>query len=122
MAAAPRIRQIVLDAQDIELVAEFWAALLEVHPTFQSESWISLSGDVNISVQRNVEHQPCDLADPSRPQQVHLDIEVDDIEKSENIVLAHGGRKLAEHPEASPPFRVYADPAGHPFCIEYTSA
>jgi predicted enzyme related to lactoylglutathione lyase len=116
---AARIRQIVFDAQDIESVAEFWAALLAVRPTFRSDDWITLSGEVNVSVQRNREHRPCDRSDPLRPQQIHLDIEVDDIGISEEIVVAHGGTKLAEHPEAQPPFRVYADPAGHPFCLEY---
>ena len=45
--------------------------------------------------------------DPAHPQQVHLDVEVEDLEAAEREVLAHGASLL----------RVYADPAGHPFCL-----
>ena len=53
--------------------------------------------------------------DPAFPQQVHLDIHVDDITAAEAKVLALGGARL---PSTEPGFRVYADPAGHPFCLE----
>lgn len=49
------------------------------------------------------------------PQQVHLDIHVDDIAVAEAKVLALGATRL---PSTEPGFRVYADRAGHPFCLE----
>jgi hypothetical protein len=51
--------------------------------------------------------------DPAYPQQLHLDVAVPDLEAAEVDVLAHGGTKLRD----SGKFRVYADPAGHPFCL-----
>ncbi|MFL6129815.1 MAG: VOC family protein, partial [Mycobacteriales bacterium] len=46
--------------------------------------------------------------------QFHLDVLVDDVETAEKAVLAAGAtRLLGEGAE----FRVYADPAGHPFCL-----
>ena len=50
------------------------------------------------------------------PQQFHLDIRVADIDAAEAQVLALGAARL---PSTEPGFRVYADPAGHPFCLEW---
>jgi hypothetical protein len=51
--------------------------------------------------------------DPAYPQQVHLDIEVADLDASERLVVAHGARKLADFDG----HRVFEDPVGHPFCL-----
>lgn len=63
------------------------------------------------------EYSPDDVRprwpDPAHPQQVHLDIEVAHVEASEQLVLAHGARKLATFEDHS----VFQDPAGHPFCL-----
>jgi hypothetical protein len=40
---------------------------------------------------------------------------VDDLDAAERGVLALGAKPLAEPGGRS--FRVYADPAGHPFCL-----
>ena len=45
---------------------------------------------------------------------MHLDITVRDIAEAEAQVLALGATRL---PGTEPGFRVYADPAGHPFCL-----
>jgi hypothetical protein len=44
---------------------------------------------------------------------VHLDIDVADIDAAEREVVAHGGAPLRSYDG----WRVYADPAGHPFCL-----
>ncbi|HEY5783390.1 MAG TPA: VOC family protein [Microlunatus sp.] len=49
--------------------------------------------------------------DPQRPQQVHLDVMVDDLTVADLEVLALGARRVAGGED------VYADPAGHPFCL-----
>jgi hypothetical protein len=51
-------------------------------------------------------------ADP--PQQMHLDIAVDDIEQAEEYALSLGAVRL---PGGGATFRVYSDPSGHPFCL-----
>lgn len=51
--------------------------------------------------------------DPTRPQQIHLDVTVGDLANAETVVLDHGASKL----EDGDGFRVYADPVGHPFCL-----
>ena len=54
--------------------------------------------------------------DPQGSQQVHLDIAVDDITAAERKVLALGASRVADAP-GEDHFRVYLDPAGHPFCL-----
>ena len=59
--------------------------------------------------------------DPAVPQQLHLDLTVPSLEQLESQherLLSDGCRLLldrSDHEEE--PLRVYADPAGHPFCI-----
>ncbi len=56
--------------------------------------------------------------DPAHPQQVHLDIEVGDLDAGEAIALRHGATKRREFDD----HRVFADCVGHPFCLYAGSA
>jgi len=51
--------------------------------------------------------------DPAHPQQFHLDFHVAALERAHLRVLELGGRQL----KSARGWRVYADPAGHPFCL-----
>ena len=51
----------------------------------------------------------------SVPQQMHLDVQVDDLDKAEAAVLELGATKHEHQPGTT--FRVFLDPAGHPFCL-----
>ena len=57
------------------------------------------------------DHRPPDWPDPQRPQQVHLDVMVDDLAAADREVRRLGARRLTDGQD------VYADPAGHPFCL-----
>ncbi len=50
---------------------------------------------------------------------MHLDVWVDDLTAAHEEAIARGARLLkpADDPEAAAGFQVYADPAGHPFCL-----
>jgi hypothetical protein len=52
--------------------------------------------------------------DPQSPQQMHIDVRVEDIDAAEARPLELGARRLEGGGDQ---FRVYADPAGHPFCL-----
>ena len=52
--------------------------------------------------------------DPAHPQQLHLDLTVEDIEAAEPEALRLGATSLNAPGEN---WRVYADPAGKPFCL-----
>ena len=118
-----RIRQVVLDARDVETVATFWSALLGWPMERWSDEWISMTdGVAKLAIQYAADHQPPSWGDPTRPHQAHLDIVVDDIERAEARVLELGGTKLGAQDGEVEGFRIYADPAGHPFCLEYSRA
>jgi hypothetical protein len=63
-------------------------------------------------------HQRPDWPD-GQPQQVHLDLLVADLATAHDEVVALGAEvlQLADDPGAAEGFQVYADPAGHPFCL-----
>jgi predicted enzyme related to lactoylglutathione lyase len=62
--------------------------------------------------------------DGKPPQQVHLDLAVEDVTVAHEEVVSLGARilKPAEETTSSNGFQVYADPAGHPFCLCWTKA
>ena len=53
------------------------------------------------------------------PQQAHLDFDVSDLNVAEQMILKIGAVKSSIQPSSNPDdnFRVYFDPAGHPFCL-----
>jgi hypothetical protein len=116
-----RLRTVVFDAADMGAEARFWSALLDIPIVHRSDDWMTLEGrNVRLAVQLAPDHVPPQWPDPSRPQQIHLDIEVDDVDRAEEQVLALGARRLPDPPDADD-FRVYADPAGHPFCLVFNT-
>lgn len=106
---------VVFDAADIDTESTFWAAMIggSVHPTADWHS-IRVDGVTRLAVQLAPDHIPPDWPD-GQPQQIHLDLWVDDLDAAEAEVLGFGARPLKAVDEEG--FRVYADPAGHPFCL-----
>lgn len=108
---------VVLDCNEPAALAEFWGTLLDLPVVTKEDGWYQLapSGGVSIAFQRVEHHRP---PSPSRPQQLHLDVKVDDLAAAEEVVLGYGAEVRSEpHPGDGSPWRVYADPAGHPFCL-----
>ena len=72
-----------------------------------------------VAFQQAVDFVPPTWPSGERPQQLHLDLTVDDVEVAEAQVLALGATRHEVQPgeAAGDPFRVYLDPAGHPFCL-----
>jgi hypothetical protein len=64
--------------------------------------------------QRVADYRPPRWPDPAHPQQVHLDLTVDDLEQAQVRVLELGAMVLAADPRG---WLIFADPAGHPFCL-----
>jgi catechol 2,3-dioxygenase-like lactoylglutathione lyase family enzyme len=121
-APVARLDAVVLDCADAWALGRFYAELLgrEVDPD-SDDSWVQLSGETPaLAFQRIARHRP--PAWPhGAPQQAHLDLAVDDFTTAHRRVTALGATPLdpVEPPPAEGPrgFRVYADPAGHPFCL-----
>ena len=69
-----------------------------------------------LAFQRVADHRPPRWPDPDRPQQFHLDFGVPDLDRAQEQVVALGATVLDDGAGARS-WRVYADPAGHPFCL-----
>lgn len=110
----------VFDAADLESESAFWAGVLggEVD---RGEKWhmVVVDGAPRIGVQHAPDHVPPDWPDGSPPQQMHLDLWVEDFAAAHEQVTALGARvlQLASGATEGDDFQVYADPAGHPFCL-----
>lgn len=110
-----RAHHVVLDCRDPAALADFYAGLLGLPVTYRSPDWVVVSEATDHSgfaFQLAPDHQPPVWGDPGRPQQWHLDVMVDDVTAAEPLVERLGATRLASD-EGS----VWADPAGHPFCL-----
>ncbi|MFN8074818.1 MAG: VOC family protein [Kineosporiaceae bacterium] len=109
----------VFDAADLGPESAFWAGVLGGEVDAEDD-WhmVRVDGKSRIGVQLAPDHVPPDWPDGAPPQQIHLDLWVEDIADARATVSALGARLLkAEVDEGSAAFEVYADPAGHPFCL-----
>lgn len=112
---------VALDCSDPEALAEFYQGVLGGQISHDYEGWWELRepGGARIAFQRAPGHRAPDWprAD-SDSQQAHLDLDVTDMEAAQEKVLALGATALDLDDEGGKRgFRVYADPAGHPFCL-----
>ena len=108
-----RLHHIVLDCRDPDALATFYSQLLDQPITYQSEDWVVVAANdtsSGLAFQLAPDHRPPTWPDPALPQQIHLDVMVEDLSAAEPRVLALGAKRL-------PGDHVYADPAGHPFCL-----
>ncbi|NEE15874.1 VOC family protein [Streptomyces sp. SID7499] len=115
---------VVLDCPEPVELAAFYGSILGGTVNQPDRRW-ALSDDwatlhapsgVVLAFQRAVGHHPPLWPDPSRPQQFHLDFGVADLDRAEEQVLAHGAAVLDAGADGRS-WRIYADPAGHPFCL-----
>ena len=116
-----KIRTLVLDCQEPYALAEFYAQLLGGEVKGEAEAdWIDLflPGGQRLAFQRAPGFVPPRWPSAQHSQQLHLDLDVDDMEAREKDVLALGARALdLDEDGGKGDFRVYADPEGHPFCF-----
>ncbi|MHA3704951.1 VOC family protein [Jatrophihabitans sp. YIM 134969] len=129
----PHVRQIVLDAVDIRGLAEFYRQLLgwtyrpgdEPPVPADEEGWLVLQnseGGVGLAFQRvDTLPTPSWPENTPVPQQLHLDTTVPDVEALTAVhdhALALGATVLLDRTDdPEEPLWVFADPAGHPFCV-----
>jgi len=112
-----RLHHVVIDSPTPRALAGFYSELLGLPVTFESSDWVVISRDTTssgIAFQRAPDLVPPLWPEPGRPQQIHLDVMVDDVEAADERVRALGCRRLDDDDATR---RVYADPSGHPFCL-----
>ena len=108
-----------IDCPDPAGLARFYAALLGMEVRYEGDdgAWIATdSPAANITFQGVADYNPPRWPDPAYPQQLHLDVFVDDVDAAEQQAIGLGARPL---PGGGDNWRVYADPAGHPFCLVF---
>lgn len=134
--AFPTVRSVVFDTIDARGLAEFYRQLLGYdyrpgdeppppgEPDPQGADWLVLvdpGGRARLAFQQVEELATSTWPEGGVPQQLHLDLSVPSVEEllvQHQRALSLGARLLQDrfdHPFE--PLYVYADPAGHPFCI-----
>jgi len=110
---------VVFDASDVAAESAFWAGMLDglVFGDDSFHSVVDSTGEWHVGVQLAPNHVPPSWPD-GEPQQVHLDLHVENPHEAHETALGWGARLLqAGDLDAEEGHQVYADPAGHPFCI-----
>jgi catechol-2,3-dioxygenase len=132
----PLLRQVVLDTTDARRLAEFYRQLLgfayrpgdeppaEGQVDVRGRDWLVLTDSHGLA---RLAFQPVSALpevtwpEGDVPQQFHLDLTVPsrkELTNQHTRALQLGARLLDDRSsDDDEPLRVYADPAGHPFCI-----
>lgn len=112
-----RLHHVVVDCPQPDRLASFYSELLGLPITHRSDDWVVVSQSEvtsGIAFQLAPDHVPPAWGDPEHPQQIHFDVMVDDLTAATSEVTSLGARPLTDEADGS---RVFADPAGHPFCL-----
>ena len=131
-----QLRKTVLDSNDARSLAEFYRRLLgyEYRPGDEAptdgaaapkgQDWLVLrdsDGVTQLAFQQVATLPQVTWPEGPIPQQLHLDMtigSVDDLEAQHERAVKLGARLLLDRiADPDEPLRVYADPAGHTFCI-----
>ncbi|MDR0345859.1 MAG: VOC family protein [Nocardiopsaceae bacterium] len=114
--AIARFPGLVIDCPDPGALAAFYGTMLDWKSEV-SPGWAEISaGDGQcICFQQVADYTPPGWPGQRVPQQMHLDVIVDDLDAAEAAVLALGATRHEHQPGTT--FRVFLDPAGHPFCL-----
>lgn len=124
MTAVARLRNVVVDCPDPHALADFYARVGGGTPRAEDDDWVVLRvpDGPRLAFQRSPGYTP-----PQWPradlnsQQFHLDFDAgstwEEMDAAHAKVLALGAKALDLEDDVKRDFRVYADPAGHPFCL-----
>ncbi|SDD29817.1 VOC family protein [Glycomyces harbinensis] len=108
---------LIIDCPDPAALATFYQELLGMIRVQDEGDWVVI-GDAadrpGVAFQQIPDYRTPTWPGGERPQHMHFDVKVDDLDEGEAAVLKLGARRLEGGTET---FRVFADPVGHPFCL-----
>ncbi|WP_406211535.1 VOC family protein [Streptomyces decoyicus] len=112
---------VALDCPDPRALADFYAEMLGRRvEAGGDDEWVEIAGPDGraLAFQRVADYRPPQWPGQDVPQQLHLDFDVPraKIDEAERTIVALGA-KLVQHDDGQRDWRVYLDPAGHPFCL-----
>ncbi|WP_205473878.1 VOC family protein [Nocardioides sp. SYSU D00038] len=115
---------VVLDSRDPHRLARFYAELLDWRIGTEEDAWVTVrppDGVAYLACQLDERHEPPVWPSaPGRPtMQLHLDLEVDDLDAAVADAVALGAEPASYQPQDD--VRVLLDPDGHPFCLYRSS-
>ena len=107
---------LVIDCPDAAALAAFYGKVLD-WKVESREDWYEVRADYGqcICFQQVEDYVAPTWPTQGVPQQMHLDVVVEDLDVAEAAVVALGATKADHQPGTT--FRVMLDPAGHPFCL-----
>ncbi|AEG43005.1 VOC family protein [Isoptericola variabilis] len=107
---------VTFDVPDASAAAAFWSRVLGDPVGYDAGGRAMLDGERPLLFQTVEGYSAPRWPDPAFPQQLHLDLWTGtrSLDDAEALVLEAGASKL---PGGGESFRVFADPAGHPFCL-----
>lgn len=109
----------VVGSPDPRGLARFYQRLLGWPIVTDDLDWVTLrpEGGAGLSFQLEEAHTPptWPAGADEQQMQLHLDIEVDDLDAAVAFAIEGGARQAEFQPQAD--VRVMLDPAGHPFCL-----
>lgn len=106
-----------IDCPDTLALAGFYSEVLGLDLEEGSDAeWATIgSGARSLAFQQVDDYRAPEWPGQDVPQQAHVDVMVANLDEAEAAVLALGATKTEFQPGTS--FRVFLDPAGHPFCL-----
>ncbi|MGC4933037.1 VOC family protein [Gordonia sp. DT30] len=112
-----RIASINFECTDPSALAHFWAQILDGEVAVETPAFCAVkTADLFIGAVRVDDYRPPTWPSTDQPQQIHLDLAVDDLDSAEATALRLGATK-SEYQAGPDHSRVLHDPAGHPFCL-----
>jgi predicted enzyme related to lactoylglutathione lyase len=127
---APLLDLIVVDCPDAEQLGRFYSEVLGWDlEDGSNRDWATLvppgggispdnpDGRATLAFQRIDDWVAPTWPGGTHPQQFHLDFSVGDIDAAEPRILELGAIRAEHQPSTDGNFRVFLDPAGHPFCL-----
>ncbi|PWJ52522.1 hypothetical protein SAMN06264364_11914 [Quadrisphaera granulorum] len=117
------LEKTVLDCPDPRALATFYCEVLGMQVNQDLGDWTVIGRGPDrrdLAFQRVHDYSPPTWPQTGQPQQMHLDIRVQDPDRAEAELLRLGARRRPTAAEAvHGSFRTFVDPAGHPFCIVF---
>ena len=108
-----RLHHVIFDCPDTHGLARFYSELLNHPITYTSDDFVVVAANdttSGLAFQLAPDHRAPTWPETAVPQQMHLDIMVESVDQATPDVLGLGATKLDGE-------GVFADPAGHPFCL-----
>ena len=115
-----RYEKTVIDCPDPRALAKFYCQVLGMRVNEDIDGWVVIGSEPGLrelAFQQVTEWVPPRWPDPAYPQQLHVDIRVDDADQAGQELRALGATRAPGKSERG--FRVFIDPVGHPFCIVF---